>query len=91
MIKVYNEAGRLTRIVKDMETVAATDENFIGGKVTALVTREYGTIYVKFADIDPANVDVAFLITMRIDGEKYVPFPTWGIEWEPISEGDLNE
>ena len=91
MIKVYNEAGRLTRIVKDMETVTATDDNFIGGKVTALVPREYGTIYVKFTDIDPANVDVAFLITMRIDGEKYVPFPTWGIEWEPISEGDLDE
>ncbi|MRB55663.1 hypothetical protein GH849_31825 [Bacillus thuringiensis] len=91
MIKVYNEAGRLTRIVKDMETVTATDDTFIGGKVTALVTREYGTIYVKFTDIDPANVDVAFLITMRIDGEKYVPFPTWGIEWEPISEGDLDE
>lgn len=91
MIKVYSEAGVLRRIVKDMETVIATDDNFIGGKVTALVTREYGTIYVKFADIEPTKVNVDFLITMRIDGEKYVPFPTWGIEWEPISEGDLNE
>lgn len=91
MIKVYNEAGRLTRIVKDMEEVIARDENFIDGIADAKVTKEYGTIYVNFADIDPAKVDVDFLITMRIDGEKYVPFPTWGIEWEPISEGDLDE
>ena len=88
MIKVYNEAGRLTHKVTDMETVIATDDNFIGGKVTALVTKEYGIIYVNFADIDPTKVDVDLLITKRIDDEKYVPFPTCGIAWEPISEGE---
>lgn len=89
MIKVYNEAGRVTRIVKDMEEVIARDEKFIDGIADAKVTKEYGTIYVNFADIDPAKVDVDLLITMRIDGEKYVPFPAWGIEWEPISGGGV--
>lgn len=89
MIKVYNEAGDLRRIVSDMYEVIARDEKFIEGIADAKVTEEYGTIYVNFADIDPAKVDVDLLITMRIDGEKYVPFPTWGIEWEPISGGEV--
>lgn len=89
MIKVYNEAGRVTRIVKDMEEVIARDEKFIDGIADAKVTKEYGTIYVNFADIDPAKVDVDLLITMLIDDEKYVPFPSWGIVWEPITGGEV--
>ena len=89
MIKVYNEAGRLTRTVNDMYEVIARDENFIEGIADAKVTKGYGTIYVNFADIDPAKVDVGNLITVSIDDEIYVPFPIWGIEWEPISGGEV--
>lgn len=85
MIKVYNKAGDLARIVSDMYEVIARDEKFIEGIADAKVTEEYGTIYVNFADIDPEKVDVDLLITRLIDDEKYVPFPIWSIEWELIS------
>lgn len=89
MIKVYSQVGALSRIVTDMYEVIARDENFIEGIADAKVTEEYGTIYVNFADIDPSKVNVDLLITRLIDGEIYVPFPIWSIEWESISGGEV--